>query len=264
MARRFAYLDGTAFFAFAHRGGTIDHPENTLEAFQSAIDLGFEYIETDVHASLDGELYAFHDNDLERVVGIPASIGELTSREVDAIRFGGGYRVPRFDEVVLTWPTIRLNIDPKADAALVPLVKAIDRHAMIDRVCIGSFSDRRIAWCRAELGEDLCTSMGPLEIMRLWFCSQGLPTEPPTAPCAQLPTKQKLLGRYKADFTSEQFVETVHDLGLFLHIWTIDEEPEMHRLVDAGVDGIMTDRPDVLRKVLIERGRWTTDPHERP
>lgn len=241
--------------AIAHRGGTLRHPENTLNAFQDAVDLGYRYVETDVHASADGQLYAFHDDHLGRIVGVHAYIGDLSSAELDAIRFGGGYRIPRLDEVLSTWPTLNVNIDPKADASVEPLVKTIDRHGAIDRVCVGSFSDRRIRFCQRELGPSLCTSMGPREVVRLMLASRGFPTGPFTTAAAQIPIRYKFLGRHFAVAT-QRFVEAAHERGIHVHVWTIDDEATMRQMLDLGVDGIMTDRPDVLRSVMIARGCW--------
>ena len=241
--------------AIAHRGGTLRHPENTLNAFQDAVDLGFRHIETDVHASADGHLYAFHDDHLGRIVGVQAYIGDLSSSELDSVRFGGGYRIPRLDEVLSTWPTLHVNIDPKADASVEPLVRAIDRHGAIDRVCVGSFSGRRIRYCQRELGPRLCTSMGPWEAARLTLASRGFPTGTFTTAAAQIPRTYSLFG-YDFPIATERFVDAAHERDLHVHVWTIDDEAEMHRLLDLGVDGIMTDRPDVLRSVMIARGCW--------
>lgn len=259
MPGRFPYLDQHRLLALAHRGGANGaHPENSLEAFQTAVDLGFQYVETDVHASADGHLYAFHDPNLDRVAGIRASIRDLTSAELDRVRFGNGYRIPRFDEILSTWPLLNLNIDPKADAAVQPLVAAIDRHGAIDRVCVGSFSDRRIAFCRDELGPALCTSMGPREVLRLVAASKGLPVGPFASACAQVPLRRSIAVGRTLEFASPSFVDTAHAHGLDVHFWTIDDPATINQLVDLDVDGIMTDCPDVLRSVLIERGRWET------
>ena len=260
VAKRFPFLGSQPagqgpVLAIAHRGGTLRHPENTLNAFQDAVDLGFRYIETDVHASADGQLYAFHDDHLGRIVGIHAYIGDLSSAELDAIRFGGGYRIPRLDEVLSTWPTLNVNIDPKADASVEPLVRAIERHGAIDRVCVGSFSDRRIRFCQRELGPDLCTSMGPREVARLVLQSRGFPGRPFSAASAQVPQSYSILGR-DVPITTARFVKAAHDRGVYVHVWTIDDEATMHQMLDIGVDGIMTDRPDVLRSVMIARGCW--------
>lgn len=241
--------------AIAHRGGTMRHPENTLNAFQDAVDLGFRYVETDVHASSDGQLYAFHDDHLGRIVGVQAYIGDLTSTELDAIRFGGGYRIPRLDEVLSTWPTLNVNIDPKADASVEPLVRTIDRHGAIDRVCVGSFSGRRIRYCQRELGPSLCTSMGPWEVVRLALGSRGFPVSGFTTAAAQIPLTYPVLGK-RFDVATKQLVDFAHSHDIHVHVWTIDDEATMRQLLDIGIDGIMTDRPDVLRSEMITRGFW--------
>lgn len=249
---RHAFLDHDGVIAFAHRGGASDWPENTLSAFQHAVDLGYRYIETDVHASADGELFAFHDDHLGRVSDTDCYISDLTAAALDQVRVEETERVPRLDEILRTWPYLRINIDPKDDGSVVPLAQTIQRHSAIDRVCIGSFSDRRIAYCREVLGPDLCTSMGPREAARLRGASLGLPIETGlSAACAQLPTGSN--GRTIID---QRLVETAHRLGIQVHVWTIDDPAEMEDLLDLGVDGVMTDRPVVLRDVLVERGQW--------
>ncbi len=245
----------TPVLAIAHRGGTLHHPENTLDAFQTAVDLGYRYIETDVHASVDGQLYAFHDDHLGRIVGVHAYISDLTSAELDAIRFDDGYRIPRLDEVLSTWPTVLVNIDPKSDSAVEPLIRTIDRHGAIDRICVGSFSGRRIRYCQRELGPGLCTSMGPWEVVRLALGARGFPVRPFAAAAAQIPLTHSVAGR-RIDLATASFVEAAHERGIHVHVWTINDEPTMHRMLDLGVDGIMTDRPDVLRSVMIARGCW--------
>lgn len=263
MPHRFAFLECRELIPFAHRGGNEHHPENTLEAFQHAIDLGFEHLETDVHASADGELYAFHDAHLGRVAGVEANIGDLTSDQLDTLRFDG-YRLPRLAEILASWPSAYINIDPKSDAAVEPLLSALRRSDAVGRVCIGSFSDRRIEWCRRELGPALCTSMGPVETLRLWLRSRGTPTGRFRAACVQVPIQQQVSRRTRVTFGSGGFVDAAHDAGVDVHFWTINDESTMHRLIDLGADGIMTDRPDRLRSVLVERGRWERNDEPGP
>lgn len=262
----FAFLEHDGTLALAHRGGSSEHPENTLESFQAAVDLGYRHVETDVHVSADGVLYAFHDNDLERITGVGAKIADLDSDALDAVDFGetggpseaGGYRIPRFETLLDSWPRLFVNVDPKTDAAVEPLVAAIKRHNATERVCIGSFSDRRITHCRNELGPALCTSMGPRELTRLWFTSKGLPAGDFSSACVQVPTEARMpvLGAPAVRFDDPTFLETAHSLGLDVHYWTINEENPIHQLVDLGADGIMTDNPALLRSVLVARNRW--------
>ncbi len=249
---RHPYLDHPGPLAIAHRGGAGEAPENTIEAFQRAVDLGYAYLETDVHASADGVLFAFHDESLARVTDTDAIIGDLTASELDEVIVERRARIPRLAELLTTWPTIRLNIDPKSDGAIEPLVHAVKTHNAIDRVCIGSFSDRRIAYCRAHLGPALCTSMGPRAFAALRSASLGGPS--PAVfddACAQIPTTFR--GRPLLD---EALVATAHANDLQVHVWTIDEPTEMHELLDLGVDGLITDEPAALRDVLIQRGQW--------
>jgi glycerophosphoryl diester phosphodiesterase len=245
------YLDWPSPIAFAHRGAHDGHDviENTMAAFGAAVDLGYHYVETDVHATADGVLVAFHDERLDRVTDRTGLIRELSWSEVRAAKVGGDQHVPLLEDVLGTWPTLRVNIDPKHDGAVEPLVSAIERCNAADRVCVGSFSDRRVARVRMALGRRLCTAMGPTAIARLRGASYHIPGGRFSADCAQVPVRQ---GR--VTIVDERFVAAAHVRGIAVHVWTIDDEDEMHRLLDLGVDGLMTDRAATLRRVMERRG----------
>lgn len=251
-AADFPFLDHPGPLPFAHRGGAGDWPENTMPAFEGAVALGYRYVETDVHVTADGVLVAFHDESLDRVTDRVGLIRELPWSEVSAARVDGREPIPLLEDILGTWPDLRVNIDPKHDSSVDALVASIRRTGAIDRVCIGAFSDRRLARIRAELGPTLCTSLGPKGIAKLKAAGFGVPGAPPS-PCAQVPVRS---GRVTV--TDARFVRAAHRLGLQVHVWTIDEPAEMHRLLDLGVDGIMTDRPATLRQVLEERGQWVS------
>lgn len=251
MPSRLPFLDHPGPIPFAHRGGAGDWPENTMPAFEGAVALGYRYLETDVHVTADGVLLAFHDDVLDRVTDRVGLIRELPWAEVSRARVDGREPIPRFDELLAAWPDVRINIDPKHDSAVDALAEAIEAADAVDRVCIGSFSDRRIARLRARLGPRLCTSLGPKGVARLRAASYGLPAGRFPAACVQVPVRQ---GR--VTLVDERFVRTAHHHGLAVHIWTIDEPAEMTDLLDLGVDGIMTDRPAVLRDVLESRAQW--------
>jgi glycerophosphoryl diester phosphodiesterase len=242
------YLDWSGPIAFAHRGGASDHPENTMPAFQHAVDLGYTYLETDVHATRDGVLVAFHDNDLLRTCGQEGRIDQLPFREVSAARVDGREPIPRFDDLVEQFPDSRINIDCKADSGVPGLIAAIRRHDLLDRVCVGSFSDRRLRTLRRALGPRLCTSFGPGQVGSL--VSSGRVVGGGHA--AQVPVRQGRLA-----VVTNRFVQAAHRRGIHVHVWTIDDPAEMERLLDLGVDGIMTDRPAELKRVLEARGVWT-------
>ena len=237
--------------AFAHRGGASDWPENTMPAFEGAVALGYRHLETDVHLTADGVLLAFHDDSLDRVTDRTGVIAELPWSEVRQARVDGREPIPLLEDLLGAWPDVCINIDPKHDRSVEPLADAIERAGAVDRVGIGSFSDRRLARMRARLGPRLCTSLGPAGIARLRTASYGVPAGRFAANCVQVPPTAR--GRTLVD---ERFVRIAHHHGLQVHVWTIDDPEEMTRLLDLGVDGIMTDRPGVLKDVLQARGAW--------
>lgn len=248
---KFPYLEHDGILAFAHRGGVEAGPENTLVAFEAAVRLGYRYVETDVHCTRDGVLIAFHDSVLDRVTDRRGRIAELEYRAVREARVGGTEPIPLLEDLLGSWPQLRVNIDPKHDDAVAPLATTIRRMGAIDRVCVGSFSGARLDRIRGLLGPGLCTSMGPREVTRLWFGKFGLPTGNFVAGCAQVPVRH-----YGLPVVDRRFVRTAEQLGLQVHVWTVDAADEMHRLLDLGVTGLMTDHPTVLKQVLEARGTW--------
>jgi glycerophosphoryl diester phosphodiesterase len=248
----YPFLHWPGPLAFAHRGGASEAPENTMPAFEHAVRLGYRYLETDAHVTADGVLVAFHDDRLDRVTDGTGVIAELPWSAVQQARVDGREPIPLLEDLLTAWPDVRVNIDPKHDAAAEPLAAAIVRTGSVDRVCIGAFSDRRIAVVKALVGPALCTSMGPREVAQLVSASRGLPGGGRLrSPCAQVPVNQ---GRVA--LVTRRFVEAAHRLGIQVHVWTIDDRAEMARLLDLGVDGIMTDRPQVLKDLLLERESW--------
>jgi len=244
----------------AHRGGA-GHPanlgiENTLAAFATAVSLGYRYLETDVHATRDGQLVAFHDEHLDRVTDREGAIADLPWREVAAARIGGREPVPRLDELLEAFPGARINIDIKAPAAVEPLWETIRAHAAYDRVCVGSFSDRRLHAFRRLAGPRVATAAGQLGTAALRYLPHvvsALAHSP--GQVLQIPTTHVVRGRTLALVTRD-LVDTVHRFGMQVHVWTVDEPTQMQRLLDLGVDGIVSDRIDLLRDVLAARGRW--------
>lgn len=221
-----------------------------MPAFEYAVGLGYRYLETDVQVTRDGVLVAFHDDDLARTCGRSGRISELPWREVASARVGGEAPIPLLDDLLGAWPGVRVNIDCKRDEAVDALLAALRRTNAFDRVAVGAFDDRRLARLRAIAGERLCTSLGPLGVTAVRAGLSRLPLNT-GAHAAQVPVRQG-----PVTIVDERFVEHAHRRGLHVHVWTIDDEAEMHRLLDLGVDGLMTDRPTVLRDVLRARGDW--------
>lgn len=247
---RWPYLDHPGPIPFAHRGGASEHPENTMPAFEHAVRLGYRYLETDAHATADGVLLAFHDSVLDRVTDRTGVIAELPWEVVSQARVAG-VGIPRMEELLTAWPDLRVNVDVKHDEAVVPLVEVIETTGAHDRVCVASFSGKRLERFRGLTGGRVCTAIGPFDIARLRGAGFGLPPGRFAGACAQVPVRRGPL-----PILDRRFVEGAHRHGLPVHVWTIDDPAEMDRLLDLGVDGIMTDRPSLLKEVLVRRGEW--------
>jgi glycerophosphoryl diester phosphodiesterase len=222
-----------------------------MPAFAGAVALGYRYVETDVHVTADGVVLAFHDDQLDRVTDRTGLLSELPWREVQRALVDGREPIPLLEDLLATWPDLRVNIDPKHDAVVEPLATVLTRTGATSRVCIGSFSDRRIDRLRSMLGTGLCTSLGPAGVARLRAASFGIGHRRPVGCCVQVPVAAK-----GVTIVDERFLRTAHALDLPVHVWTVDDPDEMERLLELGVDGLMTDRPAVLRRVLEDRAQW--------
>ncbi|MCQ4080091.1 glycerophosphodiester phosphodiesterase [Streptomyces sp. RB6PN25] len=252
---RHPFLDHPGPLAFAHRGGDADGLENTLVAFRRAVECGYRYLETDVHATSDGVLVAFHDATLDRVTDTRGAIAALPWSTVRRARVGGREPVPLFEELLDAFPGARINVDVKAEAAIEPLVDAVRKAGAWERVCVGSFSQRRVARTRALAGPRLATSLGMRGVATLRLLGYGGRAlgrlGGGEAVCVQVP--ERFRGVRVVDRT---FLRAAHSRGLQVHVWTVNDRDRMSALLDLGVDGIMTDRIETLRAVLAERGEW--------
>lgn len=221
-----------------------------MPAFAAAAAMGYRYVETDVHATADGVLLVFHDHSLDRVTDMKGDIGDLPYSTVAGARVQG-QPIPLLEDVLGTWPELRVHVDAKHMAAVEPLMAAVNRTAAHDRVCLGSFSDRRVARIRRLGGGRVCTWMGRREILGLRAAGFGVPIPRSPAGCTQVPVRQGRL-----HLLDRRFVEEAHRRGVAVHVWTIDDRTEMGRLLDLGVDGILSDRPSLLKEVFVERSLW--------
>jgi glycerophosphoryl diester phosphodiesterase len=250
------FLDHPGPIAFAHRGGAGDAPENTMAAFGAAIALGYRYVETDVQLTADGVLVAFHDDRLDRVTGQAGLIHALPWSDVARARVGGREPIPRLAELLETWPDLRVNLDAKSDKVVAPLVRLLTDLDAFDRVCVGAFSYRRVARLRTAAGPRLCTALAPREVVALrawaWGCRPvGRFVGRGGGNCVQVPLRHR-----GVPLVDRRAVAAAHRMGLPIHVWTVNGEAGMERLLDLGVDGLMTDRPAILRGVLERRGMW--------
>lgn len=255
------YLDHAGILAFAHRGGSF-HPEiegleNTMAAFQHAVDLGYTYLETDVHVTRDGVLLAFHDDVLDRVTDRTGNIAESSYGDVQAALIGGRERVPTLAELFEAFPDVRFNIDIKSAGSVAALADFVSVHAAWDRMLVGSFSRRRLAAFRRLTEGRVATSAHPQEVAAYVLAPTAAVARrltPGRPDALQIPHRQ---GRLTV--ASAGLVRRAHANGLQVHVWTIDEPGEMNELLDRGVDGLITDRTDILIDVLRSRGQWEDD-----
>lgn len=221
-----------------------------MSAFAAAVGLGYRYVETDVHATSDGVLLAFHDHTLDRVTDRTGDISTMPYAEVQQARVGTE-AIPRLDELLGTWPDLRIHVDAKHLAAAEPLIEAINRTNAHDRVCIGSFSDRTVRALRRLAGGRVCTWMGRGEILALRLASLGVPVPGSVAGCTQVPVRQGRL-----PLVDTRFIRTARRRHVGVHVWTINDRETMEWLLDLGVDAILSDRPTLLKQVFTERGLW--------
>ncbi|CAN5615896.1 glycerophosphodiester phosphodiesterase [soil metagenome] len=281
LARRSGWLNRCASvpevhpIAFAHRGFSPEGAENSMAAFRAAVDLGYRYLETDARVSSDGVAVAFHDDVLDRVTNDTGRLHDLTWRQISTARIQAREPIPRLDEVLAAFPEVHVNIDVKSDAAVGPTLDALRRTDSWDRVRLAAFSHRRIMMLRSAAGPRVATSLSPNEILALrseslarrWaarpvsLLARGAellptgdpqlfgPTDRPRA--AQVPAGPRWLA-----LVDRAFLDNAHRRGIDVHVWTVNDPAQMMRLLDLGVDGIMTDRADLLRDVLTRRGQW--------
>jgi glycerophosphoryl diester phosphodiesterase len=251
------YFAGPRPLALAHRGGAGYAPnvgiENSLAAFANAVSLGYTHVETDVHATADGVAVAFHDARLDRVTDAAGMIGELPWAQVSHARIGGREPIPTLTETLEAFPTLNLNIDLKSDAVVEPALRAIRSAGAERRVCLGSFDERRIRRAYRLADGRIAVSFSTVGTLVVKFARPSGLTRALAGPGVALQIPETFRGVH---VLTERLVRRAHALGKDVHVWTIDDADDMDRMLDLGVDGIVSDRPDVLRDVLIARGAW--------
>jgi glycerophosphoryl diester phosphodiesterase len=239
------------FLAFAHRGGNEFAPENSFRAFKSAVDIGYKYLETDVHLTKDGFLIAFHDDTLDRVTNKSGLIRDLTLSEIKKAKIAGTDEIPLLSELLNSFTDCFFNIDCKVDETVQPLINLINNKDFINRVCIGSFSQKRINFIRKSLGKEVKTSMGPAEVILSKFLSYTSLGYNFKSSYTSIPIR-----RYGINLLDERNINYLKSNNQKVIAWTINDEDQMKMLINIGIDGIMTDNLTLLKKVLIEESLW--------
>ena len=247
------YLTHEHPLRFAHRGSRVLWPQNTMAAFQGAVDLGYRYLETDVHVSRDGKVVVFHDDGLERLTEGQGRVWDHDwsyLRTLDAAhlfdpahghpRRGTGVAMPLLEEVLATFPAACLNVDLKQEGIEEAVAAEIRRLDAEDRVLIGSFHDQRISRFRAVTEGRVATSAGPREVTRALTSAMAGRAVGGAADALQIPPR----------VATKRLIEGAHRGGKQVHVWTVNDPAEMRRLLDLGVDGLISDRPDLLNEVV--------------
>jgi glycerophosphoryl diester phosphodiesterase len=285
-----AFLDHPRPLAFAHRGGAAHAPENSWRAFEHAVGLGYGYLETDVQATSDGVLIAFHDRTLARVTGQPGRVCRLPLKQIAGARIGGTEPIPVLEDVLAAWPDVRFNIDVKDAPAIAPLARVLRRTNAWDRVCVVSFSASRLRATRRALDRPVCMAASPLGTAMVGLGpppaspeprgphrygfkrrsvagpmaaaarrpgAPGAVAGPPARPLAErLARADVRCVQVPARLATPSFIGRAHQLGLQVHVWTVNDRLIMEGVLNLGVDGIMTDETMTLREVLMRRGQW--------
>ncbi|MDQ1738379.1 MAG: glycerophosphoryl diester phosphodiesterase [Pseudonocardiales bacterium] len=240
----------------AHRGFSPDGAENSMTAFQAAVDLGYRHLETDARVTGDGVALAFHDAILDRVTNSRGQLRQLSWREVSTARILDREPIPRLEEVLSAFgDEVSVNIDVKSDAAVGPTLDAIRRTNAWRRVRLAAFSPARLLQLRRSAGPGTPSALTATEVLALRHGRHGrfsLPGPPRRAGlAAQVPPRVGPLA-----VLQPQFLVAARARGIEVHVWTVNRRAEMIGLLDLGVDAIITDRADLLREVLRERGQW--------
>lgn len=255
------FLSGNGPLVIAHRGGRGQWPENTLYAFQRAAQRGVDVIEMDVRSAADGTLVVFHDERVGRTTDGEGRVVELSSNELQALDAGyawspdqgrthpfrgQGLRIPTLSEVFRTLPATRMNLEIKDASLPAALCALIRRHGMRERVLVASFGYRAMLEFRS-LCPEIATSTTAREAQRFYLATLvALPALfEPRAEALQVPER---LGRLTV--VTPAFLRAARLANVRVHVWTANRADEFERLLALGVDGIMTDYPERLLRVL--------------
>jgi glycerophosphoryl diester phosphodiesterase len=261
-----AYLDGPRPRLFAHRGASGVAPENTIEAFAEGLAAGADRLELDVHQSSDGHVVVFHDHDLARTTNAAGPVSSRTLAELKALDAGHhfqdergrhpfrgkGIRIPTLDEVLEEFPDVALNVEIKADdgETIEAFFDVLDRHRARERVLAAAFDDPIIKRIRMVAPETV-TSLSAEEVLEFFGCCMNgsFDLYEPPGKALQVPPSHEGI-----EVVSPAFLEAAHALDMEVHVWTINDEAEMERLLELGVDGLMSDYPARARAVFERRG----------
>ena len=242
------YLNYNGLAVMAHRGGSLEAPENTIESFNYSLEIGSDIIETDIQLSSDGIPYIFHDDDLKRITGLEKNFNELSSSEIDELNIFGDHKIPTLEETLKQFPNTKFQIDFKTDEVVDPAIEIINKFPNIKKnLCVASFSSRRLRIIKSKLS-GITYSMGPYEVLKLLLKSFGLHRIKVSGDCLQIP-----IYRYGIKIVTKRFVDFCKRENIKISVWTINSTEEMDYLIGLNVDGIITDKPKALIDLLASK-----------
>lgn len=245
--------------AIAHRGGGQEAAENSFTAFTHMRSLGLRFLETDAQLTADGIVVLNHDETLDRTFDGEGKIAEMTYGEILRYRNEAGEQMPRLVDALEQYPDMYFNIDAKCDEVVDPLLETLTDLDAFGRVLLASFSEKRLNRIRAVESPELTTSLGVPAVVRLMLASETVSAadtwrvDGPAQHVRAVQVPEKMRG---IRVVNPRFVATAHTAGLAVHVWTVNDPDAMVRLLDWGVDGLITDRPTMLREILRARGQW--------
>ncbi len=245
------FFNKDKFLRFSHRGFAKDCDENTIRAFEKAQKIGFDLFELDVRSSKDNIVYVFHDKNFRRLIQKNYTISSLMSYQIEKISLKKGGKILKLEDLFKIIPKAKFNIDVKSNDTIKPFCNLIKKFKMEKRICVASFSDKRIKKIIKNLGSNTCHSMGTTRVV-IFFISFILGFNYKcSSSYIQLPSHYFFL-----PLISKKIIKYAHNLNYELHLWTINNEEEMIKYIEMGVDGIMTDECEKLKNILINKKKW--------
>jgi len=244
---------------YAHRGASAERPENTLPAFERAVEVGIDALEMDVHVTRDHQLIVAHDETAARTCGAQLAWGDLELAEVGRLDAGWGFvapdgtrpfagkaiRVPTFEQVLDAFPAMRINVDLKGGRAAALMLDLLRDRRAEDRVTLASFQLATLVEIRRR-GYGGETALSQAEVAALLALPAMLWRQLPfTGTAAQVPVHA---GRIRFDRAT--FIAKCHSIGLRVDFWTVDDPDEAARLLALGADSIMTNHPRAVRPIV--------------
>ena len=231
------------FIGLSHRGNSKKFIENSFEAFNSVIQLGYKYIETDLRMTLDNEVIAFHDPDLKRLFNLDLQVKDLTFNEINNLFKEQNSSLLTLEDALKKFPEINFNIDLKVSKVIQDSIRVVADLNAFDRVCFASFHSSHTEKVLRH-NQKAIVSMGMKDIALFKFLKLNYKN----IKIIQIPLKWKGI-----KVLTRNLIKKAHKSNLQVHVWTINDRKTINNLIDLGVNGIVTDEPELLMEIMKER-----------